>query len=46
LSFSLHKQAAFVGSVNFATVDHPLGHLEVTIENDHLSTLIEWLTGE
>ena len=45
VSFTLHKQAAYAESVNFATVTHPLGHLEVTIQDDHIEELIGWLTG-
>ena len=42
--FTLHKQAAYAGKVNFATVDHPLGHLEVTIQDENIEELIRWLT--
>ena len=44
LTFNLHKQAAYAGKVNFATVDHPLGHLEVIIHDDAIPSLINWLT--
>jgi predicted RNA binding protein with dsRBD fold (UPF0201 family) len=44
LSFTLHKQAAYSGIVNFATVDHPLGHLEVTVRDDNIEEFITWLT--
>ena len=45
LSFSLNKQAAFAGRVNFIDgVQPPLGCITVTIEHDGLERLIEKIT--
>jgi predicted RNA binding protein with dsRBD fold (UPF0201 family) len=40
LRFSLNKQVAFVGKVNFAE-GAPLGDIEVTIEDDNIESLID-----
>ncbi len=44
LSFSLNKQAAYAGSVNFSEVGHPLGDITVTIQRSDLPGLVDWLT--
>ena len=44
LSFDLHKQAAYVGVLNFAVVDQPLGNLHVTIYDTNIESIIAWLT--
>jgi predicted RNA binding protein with dsRBD fold (UPF0201 family) len=42
LTFRLNKQVALVGKVNFAEKS-PLGDIEVTIEEDDMEELIDWL---
>jgi len=43
LSFSLNKQAAFVGKANFAPPS-PMGAIKVTVEDENLEGVIEFLT--
>ena len=40
IRFSLNKQAAYAGRVNFGT-DAPLGDLQVTIEDEDIDALID-----
>ena len=44
LSFLLNKEAAYVGKINFLTVPHPMGGLEVVVKGNDMTQLIEWLT--
>lgn len=44
VSFVLNKEAAYVGKVNFLTVEHPMGGIEVVVRTDDISEFINWLT--
>ncbi len=44
LSFSLNKQAAFAGRINFVEEDMPLGAISVTVEHDNPEILVEIIT--
>jgi len=44
LCFTLNKQAAYAGAVNFSEVGHPLGDITVTITGSDLPGLVDWLT--
>jgi len=43
LSFSLNKQAAFVGKANFAPPS-PMGAIRVMVEDENLEVVVEFLT--
>jgi uncharacterized protein len=43
LRFNLNKQAAFMGSVNFVDFEIALGAIIVTIQDEDLEGLVEWL---
>jgi hypothetical protein len=43
LSFSLNKQAAFMGKVNFVDFPVALGTIEVRLEDDDLEGLVAWV---
>jgi len=45
IRFSLNKQAAFVGRVNFAPPS-PMGRIEVTIEDENPESIIDFLSGK
>jgi len=45
IRFSLNKQAAFVGRVNFAPPS-PMGQIEVTIEDENPESIIDFLSGK
>ena len=40
-SFSLNKQVAFVGKISFLEEQAPLGGIEVTIEDDDITALVD-----
>lgn len=44
ISFTLNKEAAYVGKINFLTVEHPMGGIEVIVKADDIIGFIEWLT--
>lgn len=44
LTFTLNKQAAYAGAINFSEVGHPLGDITVTIQADDLPGIIDRLT--
>lgn len=44
LSFSLNKQAAFAGRINFVEDEVPLGAISVTVEHDKPERLVEIIT--
>jgi len=44
LSFILNKEAAYVGKINFLTVKHPMGGIEVVVKADDIASIINWLT--
>lgn len=45
IRFSLNKQAAFVGRVNFAPPS-PMGQIDVTIADEAPDSIIDFLTGK
>ncbi|OYT61090.1 hypothetical protein B6U81_03835 [Thermoplasmatales archaeon ex4484_30] len=38
------KEAAYVGKINFLTVKHPMGGIEVVVKADDIASIINWLT--
>jgi hypothetical protein len=45
LAFNLNKQAASMGKANFVDFPIALGTIEVTLQDEDLEGLVEWLCG-
>lgn len=44
VSFSISKQAAYMGKISFGGLNPALGEIEILIKDDDPKTLIRWLT--